>query len=172
VTLRFEQMVALQQLLETMEWREAVEDWDTENQRRIAETASFFSIGFCGSMRGFELPRALLTNLMHTIHLEERQCGHRHHVGIFFLGRFKVRSNAEKEILVFLWSVSASGLQPGLWVSCLDQSLESLGILSGWLFQGLHGDQRPRCPPSAKNSIASFLPFVMKNPPSLNLQWI
>ena len=84
MTLRFEQVVALQQLLETMEWREAVEDWDTENQRRIAETASFFLIGYCGSMRGFELPRALPTNLMHTIHLEERQRGHRHHVGIFF----------------------------------------------------------------------------------------
>jgi hypothetical protein len=94
-------------------------------------------------MRGFELPKALLTNLRHTIHLEEGQHGHRPHVGVFFLGRFKARSNAEKKILVFLSSVSDSGLQPGLWVNRLVKILETLGILSGWLFQDSHGDQRP-----------------------------
>ena len=136
-----EQMVAIQRLLET-EWLEAVEVKDTGAQRRIAETACFFLIGYCGSMRGFELPKALLTNLRHTIHLEEGQHGHPPHVGIFFLGRFKARSNAEKKILVFLSAVSVSGLQPGLWVNRLVRTLEMLGILSGWLFQASHGDQR------------------------------
>ena len=128
-----EQMISIQRCVE-VEWREAVEDQDKGAQRRIDETACFFLIGYCGSMRGCELPKALLTNLRHTIHLEEGQHGHRPHVGLFFLGRFKARSNAEKKILVFLSTVSNSGLQPGLWVSRLVDTLEALGIFSGWLF--------------------------------------
>jgi hypothetical protein len=137
-----EQMLAIQHLLE-MEWREASEQHDTAAQRRIAETACFFLIGYCGSMRGFELPKALLTNLRHSLHLEDGPHGDRPHAAIFFLGRFKARSNAEKKILVFLAAVSDSGLQPALWIDRLVKILEACGILSGWLFQGIQGEQRP-----------------------------
>ena len=138
-----EQMLAIQQLLE-LEWREAIAQQDKLGRRRIAETACFFLIGYCGSMWGFELPKALLTNLRHSIHLEEGPHGHQPHAGIIFLGRFKARSNAEKKILVFLAAVvSSSGLQSGLWIDQLLNVLDECGILSGWLFQSAHSEHRP-----------------------------
>jgi hypothetical protein len=137
-----EQMLAIQECLEA-EWRDASEQQDSLAQRRIAETACFFLVGYCGSMRGFELPKALLTNLRNSLHLEDGHHGHRPHAGIFFLGRFKARSNAEKKILVFLAAVTDSGLRPALWLDRLVKILEGLGIFSGWLFQGAQGEQRP-----------------------------
>jgi hypothetical protein len=136
-----EQMLAIQGLLEA-EWRDAIEQQDPVTQRRIAETASFFLIGYCGSMRGFELPKALLTNLRHGIHIEAGPHGHRPHAGVFFLGRFKARSNAKKKILVFMAAVTDLGLRPALWLDRLVKLLEHLGIFSGWLFQGVKGKQR------------------------------
>jgi hypothetical protein len=137
-----EQMLAIQEFLEA-EWCDASEQQDSLAQRRIAETACFFLVGYCGSMRGFELPKALLTNLRNSLHLEDDHHGHRPHAGIFFLGRFKSRSNAEKKILVFLAAVTDSGLYPALWLDRLVKILEGLGIFSGWLFQGAQGEQRP-----------------------------
>jgi hypothetical protein len=93
-------------------------------------------------MRGFELPKALLTNLRHTLHGQPGPHGHKPHAGIFFLGRFKAHSNAEKKILVFLAAKTNSGLSPVLWLGRLVSLLENLGIYSGWLFQDLHGGQR------------------------------
>jgi hypothetical protein len=134
-------MLAVQRLLES-EWREAIEQQDHVTQRRIAEMATFFLVGYCGSMRRFELPKALLTNLRHGLHTETGPHGHPPHAGIFFLGRFKARSNAEKKILVFLAAVTESGLRPALWLDRLVKVLENLGIHSGWLFQGPQGEQR------------------------------
>ena len=136
-----EQMVAIQGFLER-ELREAIKEQDSVSQRRTAEVACFFLVGYCGSMRGFELPKALLTNLRHTLHDKDESHGHRPHAGIFFLGRFKARSNTEKKILVFLSAVTSSGLRPVLWLKRLVQLLENLGIFSGWLFQGPKGEQR------------------------------
>ena len=136
-----EQMSAVQTFLE-VEWRDATERQDVTAQRRIAETACFFLIGYCRSMRGFELPKALLTGLKHGLHPEAGPHGHRPHAGIFFLGRFKARSNAEKKILVFLAAVTNSGLRPVLWLDRLVKLLEDLEIFSGWLFQDGDGNQR------------------------------
>jgi hypothetical protein len=136
-----EQMIAVQALLE-VEWQDASEQQDAVAQRRIAETACFFLIGYCGSMRGFELPKALLTNLRHTLHDQPGPHGHKPHAGVFFLGRFKARSNAEKKILVFLAAETNSGLRPVLWLDRLVKLLEALGIYSGWLFQDTHAGQR------------------------------
>lgn len=68
-------MVAIQALLEG-EWLDASEQQDTAARRQIAEVACFFLIGYCGSMRGFELPKALLSNLRHSLHLENGRHGH------------------------------------------------------------------------------------------------
>jgi hypothetical protein len=127
--------------VQALEWREAEEQQDHVAQRRIAETASFFLVSYCGSMRVFELPKALLTNLRHGLHTKTGPHGHPPHAGVFFLGRFKARSNAEKKILVFLMAVTESGLRPALWLDRLIKILENLGILSGWLFQASQGKQ-------------------------------
>ena len=50
-----EQMILLEHLLE-VEWREAVEDQDKGAHHWIAETACFFLIGYCGSLKNFLRP--------------------------------------------------------------------------------------------------------------------
>jgi hypothetical protein len=137
-----EQMLSIQELLEA-EWRDASEQQESMAQLWIAETAAcFFLVGYCGSMREFELPKALLTSLLrHSLHLEDGHHGHHPHAGVFFLGHSKVRSNAEKKSLVFLAAVMDSGLRPALWLDRLVKILEGLGIYSGWLFQGPQGGQ-------------------------------
>jgi len=104
-----EQMSAIQDLLE-MEWRDASDKQDMAAQRLIAETACFFLIGYCGSMRGFELPKALLTNLRHSIHLEAGPHGHRPHAGIF--------SWAVSRPAVMLKRKSWFSLQPSPTLAC------------------------------------------------------
>jgi hypothetical protein len=119
-----EQMLAIQELLEA-EWCDASKQQESMVQRWIAKTACFFLVGNCGRMCRFELPKALLTNLRHSLHLEDDHHGHRPHVGgIFFLGHFKACSNAEKTILVFLAAVMDSRLRPALWLDCLAKTLE------------------------------------------------
>jgi hypothetical protein len=135
-----EQLLAIQENLEA-EWHDASKQQESMAQRQIAETACFFLVGYCGSMRGFELPKALLTKLRHSLHFEDCHNGHHPHVGVFFLGHFKVWSNAEKKILVFLAAVTASGLRPAMWLDCLVKILERLGIFSSRLFQGAQGEQ-------------------------------
>jgi hypothetical protein len=101
--------------------------------------ASFFLIGYYSRKCGFELPEVVLSNLRHSLHTEAGS--HRHHpqAGVFLFGRFKACSKAEKKILAFLSAVTNSGLRPALWLDRLVKVLESLGIFSGWLFQGIQG---------------------------------
>jgi hypothetical protein len=80
--------------------------------------------------------------LRHSLREETGSHGHHPHAGIFFLGRFKARSNAKKKILVFLLAITDSGLRPVLWLKRLIQLLENLSIFSSWLFQGPQGEQR------------------------------
>jgi hypothetical protein len=82
-------------------------------------------------MHEFELPKALLTNLRHSLHLKDGNHGHRSNADIFFLGHFKLWSNAEKKTLVFLAAVMDSGLRPTLCLDCLIKILEDLSHSSG-----------------------------------------
>jgi hypothetical protein len=133
-----EQMIAIQGFLEC-EWRDTNKVFWPSG---VLQKRLLFLNWLLWKHARFELPKALLTNLRHSLHEETGSHGHRPHAGIFFLGRFKARSNAEKKILVFLLAITDSGLRPALWLKRLVQLLEDLGILSGWLFQGPQGKQR------------------------------
>jgi hypothetical protein len=51
-----------QELLEEA-WRQALEQGDTQEQRRVAEHGAFFLFLYCGSLCGFEGSKILLTSL-------------------------------------------------------------------------------------------------------------
>jgi hypothetical protein len=59
-------MKCQQELLEEA-WRQALEQGDTQEQRRVAEHGAFFLFLYCGSLRGFEGPKILLTSLREQI---------------------------------------------------------------------------------------------------------
>ena len=136
-----QQMLALQDLMET-EWVDSIEADDLGTQRAVAEIGAFFLTACCASLRGFELPKIVLSELRNQIVLESRH-GETPHVGIPLRGRFKARSNAIERLLVFTAAVTASGLKPGIWLDRLVRTLENLGITNGWLFQDDKGIQRP-----------------------------
>jgi hypothetical protein len=81
-----EQMIAIQGFLESERYDTTNEEQNMVAQRRIAEAACFFLIGYFGSMLGFELPKALLTNLRHSLHEETGSRGHRAHAGYLLPG--------------------------------------------------------------------------------------
>lgn len=135
------QILAVQTLMEER-WTEAEALGDMEEKRRVAEIGFFFVVGYCSSLRGFELPKIVLTELKHQMQLEP--VGHiPAHLGLPLHGRFKARGSAKAKILVFIVPKTASGLVPGLWAQRLVQALKDMDIDLGWLFEDNEGSQRP-----------------------------
>jgi hypothetical protein len=141
MVISIEQMVVIQNVLED-QWREAVRIGDMDNKRRVAEIGTFFLVGYCGSMQGFEVPKIVLTEFKHQMQLEPV---HKVpvHIGLPLRGCFKARVSVKAKVLILIVMETASGLKPGVWVAWLIDVLKDLGIKNGWLFQDKEGTQRP-----------------------------
>ena len=113
---------------------------DSVNQRSIAEAACFCVLGFCGSFRGFEVPKVVLTYLRE-FRVRQAVGEVPPHIGVPLAGRFKLRGNMDQNLLVYVAAETASGLKPMVWVDRLVDLLEADGIVSGWCFQGADGEQ-------------------------------
>ena len=98
------------------------------------EIAVFFLLGYCNSLRGFELPKIVLHKLVRQIQMED-EGNVPAHIGVPLRGKFKARSSIIVEIICYTVAKTHSGLNPGLWVTRLIDVLKTLGITSGWLFQ-------------------------------------
>jgi hypothetical protein len=61
-TISISLMLEMQKRLEAR-WTRAVESRDTLEIRCIAETCSLFTLSYCGSLRGFETPKVVLSDL-------------------------------------------------------------------------------------------------------------
>jgi hypothetical protein len=136
-------MVLLQTLLEE-DWVAASATGDQAAQRTVAEHGAFFLFLYCGSLRGFEGPKVLLSELKSQIVAPE-EAERRHtipHVGIPLSGRFKAQVQTQQQLLIPVAYTTASGLQPGLWTERVLICLERAGVNTGWLFQGEDGQQR------------------------------
>jgi hypothetical protein len=136
-------MLAKQALLEA-EWEQAIEAGDRFWQREVAENAAFFLFLYCGSLRGFEGPLVVLSELRAQI-VAPGSPAARHqlpHVGLPLAGRFKARSQDQQNIMIPIAFSTASGLEPGKWALRLTATLEQCGITTGWAFQSEDGSQR------------------------------
>jgi hypothetical protein len=156
-------MLALQALFEE-EYSVAVEDENLEERRAVCEIAVFVLLGYCGSLRGFELPKIVLHEIRRMVLLEEEH-GVPAHVGIPMRGKFKQRSNEIVNILCYCVAVTASGLKPALWVDRLVKTLEELEITSGWLFQ--RDKQRQMKMSEFSESFYGHLITIQERDPSL-----
>lgn len=134
-------MLEMQKKLEA-KWTRAFESKDTLEMRCVAETGSFFILTYCGSLRGFETPKVVLSDLKkQTLSPEESQENANRgnlvppHVSLPLQGRFKARSQEmQKRIIDIAWE-TCSGLQPGIWTLRLIHALEALGVTTGWAYQ-------------------------------------
>jgi len=141
MAITIDQMKGIQQILEE-QWSEAALDGDLKELRELAEIGTFFLVGYCGSLRGFEVPKIVLSELKNQMQLEPVR-NTPAHIGLPLRGRFKARGSAKAKVLILIVDVTSSGLMPGLWVRRLVESLHDLGIDSGWLFQDDEGTQLP-----------------------------
>jgi hypothetical protein len=136
-----EVMKALQTSLEE-DWEEVVVMKDLSLQRRIAEHAAYYLLLYCGSLRGFEGPKA---NLGYTrkqiVRPGEINSSTVPHIGLALTGRFKARSQHSQTILIHIAYETASGLKPGVWTERLFDLLASQGITDGWVFQDADSEQ-------------------------------
>lgn len=141
MAISIDQMVAIQSLIEER-WREAERLGDAEQKRKVAEIGTFFLAGYCGSLRGFEVPKIVLSELKNQMQLAPVR-NQPAHIGLPLRGRFKARGNAKAKVLVMIVPETASGLKPSLWLQRLVGVLQDLEIETGWLFQDEEGTQRP-----------------------------
>lgn len=115
-------------------------DWEKarpEGRFKLAKEASFYLIGFCGALRGEEIPMADLNGLMK--HWDTAMSHPtRPHVPLALMGRFK-NEIGEKYHYMPLASTTKSGLQVGLWIGRLLEEYLKLGITSGPLFRSDDG---------------------------------
>lgn len=132
-------MVKLQEYMES-DWQNLAAGHD---RTHLEQFGTFVLFAFCGSMRGYEVPKTVLTYIRrHIVTPDQAKSGpHRAHIGIPLAGRFKLRSNQEQKMLLLIAAETASGLSPVTWIQRLIQTLESKGVQSGWLFQTSNGDQ-------------------------------
>jgi hypothetical protein len=122
------------------DFQRAVASRDRSAERAVVESACFSMISYCASMRGYEVPKVLLSYL--TEFRQEEQCGEvAPHFGLPLAGRFKLRGNMEQNLLLFVAKTTHSGLQPLRWVNRLVAVLADAGITTGWAFQRADGEQ-------------------------------
>ena len=136
-------MVKLQETLE-LEWRALHFNKvaDPKSLRDLAEEACWYLLSYCASLRGFEVPKIVLSELRGQIQQDQGADGSPPHIGVPLRGRFKARGNAIQKLLVFVSFETASGLKPGRWITRLVDTLQRMGVVGGWLFQNESGDPR------------------------------
>jgi hypothetical protein len=159
-------MLAKQELLE-QEWTAATEARDSALQREVAENGAFFLFLYCASLRGFEGPKVMLTELRSQIVAPGSAASARvtPHVGLPLSGRFKARSQEQQSILIPIAFRTASGLEPGVWALRLIESLRRCGVTGGWAFQNRNGSQRSMS--SFEEKFIELLQRVQEADPSL-----
>jgi hypothetical protein len=111
---------------------------DLPRMREVAEWACFSTYAFCHSLRGYEVVKAVSTDLRGQI---ERNGPHPH-VGLPLRGRFKICGNAQVAMLCFISATTASGLKPLEWTDRLLGILDRVGATSDWLFHTSDAAQR------------------------------
>jgi hypothetical protein len=108
--------------------------WALQHPRMEIELlAAALVIGYCGALRGEEIPKAGLEHLSKRLS-EGLAHSASPHVPIALLGRFK-RQVGVKLFFLPLALISASGIETGLWVTRLVATYRELGISSGPLFR-------------------------------------
>jgi hypothetical protein len=136
-------MLTMQEILEE-DWTQVSASGDWIAKRTVAEHGAFFMFLYCGSLRGFEGPKVLLTELKAQI-VSPEVAPTRNvppHVGIPLSGRFKAQAQTQQQILIPVAYETMSGLKPGQWAERAIECVTFAGIHTGWLFQDENGQQR------------------------------
>jgi hypothetical protein len=100
----------------------------------------FLIAGFCGGLRGEELPLMSLYATAKYLSVAQLRSPELENVYLALRGRVKGRSLEEACHLVHIADVTASVLTPQLWVRRAVEAYANLGISNGWMFRNNKGE--------------------------------
>jgi hypothetical protein len=95
----------------------------------------FLIAGFCGGLRGVELPLMSLDATAKYLSVAQPRSAELANVCLALRGRVKGGSLEEACHLVPIAAVTVSGLTPRLWVHRAAETYANLGISNGWIFR-------------------------------------
>jgi hypothetical protein len=105
---------------------------DRAVQRSVLFPALFCIVAFCCGLRGEEVPLMSLTGSIR--HWEEAANHHTPHTVVALLGKFKTLNSVKYHIMPLV-QVTATGLQPGLWMQRMITWYREGGVVDGWVFR-------------------------------------
>jgi hypothetical protein len=137
-----ELVVELQRMSEEAWIAAAVKD-DIKQMYDMSRWTTYFLWTFCHSLRGWETPRAIISQLRSQIVDEDEAIlrGIPAHYGLPLYGRFKSCGNSNAQLLCMIAASTASGLEPLKWLLRLLDCMERILPRSDWLFQTRNGDK-------------------------------
>jgi hypothetical protein len=100
----------------------------------------FFIAGFCGGLRGEEMPLLSLDATTKYLSVAQSRSSDLANVCLALRGRVKGVALEEACHLVTIAAITDSGLTPRLWVRIAVEAYENLGITNGWMFRNKKGE--------------------------------
>jgi hypothetical protein len=100
----------------------------------------FFIAGFCGGLRGEEMPLLSLDATAKYLSVAQTRSPDLANVCLALRGRVKGEALEEACHLVPISAITASGLTPRLWVRRAVEAYANLGINNGWMFRNKKGE--------------------------------
>jgi hypothetical protein len=129
--LTIEQLLAAQDILED-EWSN-LSPRDEGKKYRIAATGCLITVGFSAALRGEELPKLDVEDIMRRWHGAVEHPSHQH-CPIGLRGRFKGVTGEKSHAMAIAW-VSASGIENGRWLDRMRGFAVRRGVKTGPLFR-------------------------------------
>jgi hypothetical protein len=131
-----ELILAIQKLLEA----DMLQCQAMEAMLDVSLHGVFLIAGFCGGLRGEELPLLSLDATAKYLSVAQPRSPELANVCLALRGRVKGESLEEACHLVPISAVTASGLTPRLWVRREVEAYENLGTTNGWMFRNDKGE--------------------------------
>jgi hypothetical protein len=100
----------------------------------------FFIAGFCGGLKGEEMPLLSLDATAKYLSVAQPRSPELANVCLALRGRVKGEALEEACHLVPIGAITASGLTPRLWVRRAVEAYANLGITNGWMFRNKKGE--------------------------------
>jgi hypothetical protein len=131
-----ELILAIQKLLE----EDLLKCQSMEAMLNVSLHGVFLIAGFCGWLRGEELPLLSLDATAKYLSVAQPRSPELENVCLVLRGRVKGESLEEAFHLVTIADVAASVLTPRLWVRRAVEDYENLGITNGWMYRNKKGE--------------------------------
>jgi hypothetical protein len=142
--IRPDRALSIEVLLEYQAYYEKAWEAATTDQGKLdaALHAAFIILGFCGGLRGEEIPMLSLDSTLK--HFYKPQVRGLEHVMVALRGRIKGEYLDETCHLIPLCARTKSGLMPRLWIGRVLHGHSELGRYSGWVFRNSQGGPAPQ----------------------------